>query len=78
MEDVVTALSGQIMALLPQARPALGEARYAEMAGRTAQIRQEARRGVNAKTLVESKIWLDQALAELLGLVPRKPERPTA
>lgn len=68
---VVTALTGQIQALLPQARPALGEARYAELAGRTGQIRREAGRGANELTLIEAKAWLDQVLAELLGLLPR-------
>ena len=68
---VVTALTGQIQALLPQARPAIGEARYAELAGRTGQIRQEAARGANELTLIEDKAWLDQVLAELLGLLPR-------
>ena len=70
-QAVVTALAGQIQALLPQVRAALGEARYAELAGRTGQIRQEAARGANELTLVEDKEWLDQVLAELLGLLPR-------
>lgn len=52
-----------------QARTALGEAAYAEVAARTGQIRHEALRGVNDKTLLEGKVWLDGALARLLGLV---------
>jgi hypothetical protein len=65
----VTALADQVSALLPQARPRLGEARFAELAGRTSQIRQEALRGINAKTLLEDKVWLDEMLAELLGVL---------
>ena len=45
------------------------EAAYAEVAARTGQIRHEALRGVNDKTLLEGKVWLDGALARLLGLV---------
>jgi hypothetical protein len=71
-QTVVKALTGQIQALLPQARAALGEARHAEIAGRNGQIRQEALRGVNDKTLVEDKAWLDQTLSDLLGLVREK------
>jgi hypothetical protein len=65
----VAALAAQVEALLPQARAGLGEARFAEIAGRTGQIRQEALRGVNDKTLVEDQAWLDLTLAELLGVV---------
>jgi hypothetical protein len=69
LREAVAALATQVDALLPQARGALGEARFAEIAGRTGQIRQEALRGVNDKTLVEDQVWLDQTLAELLGAV---------
>ena len=74
LPSAVAALSAQIFSLLPQARPGLGEARHADIASRAGQIRQEALRGVNHKTLVEDKAWLDAVLAELLGLVGRKPQ----
>ena len=74
---VVSALCDQVGALLPQARARLGEARHAEIAGRTDQIRHEASRRINAKTLVEDKAWLDQTLAQLLGLV-EEGGRPSA
>ena len=67
LRAAVAAVAAQIGDLLPQARAALGEARFAEIAGRTGQIRQEALRGVNDKTLAEDKVWLDRMLAELLG-----------
>jgi len=68
LRSATAALAAQILALLPQARPALGEARFAEIASRAGQIRQEALRGVNDKSLVEDTPWLDQTIAELLGL----------
>ena len=73
MQRVVIALTDQIEALLPQARDRLGEPGFAKVAGRTSQIRHEALRGVNDKTLLEDKVWLDQKLAELLGLVTARP-----
>jgi hypothetical protein len=69
VRDAVAALAAQVDALLPQARDALGEARFAEIAGRNGQIRQEALRGVNQKSLVENQVWLDRTIAELLGAV---------
>jgi len=67
--DAVAALAAQVDALLPQARGALGEARFAEIASRNGQIRQEALRGVNEKSLAENQVWLDRTIAELLGAV---------
>jgi hypothetical protein len=67
------ALAAQVFELLPQARPGLSEARYAEIAARAGQIRQEALRGVNDKTLVEDKPWLDQTIADLLGVINGNP-----
>lgn len=69
LQQVIVALADQIDALLPQARAKLGEAGFAELAGRTGQIRHEAVRGLNDKTLLEDKAWIDQTLAKLLGLV---------
>jgi len=71
LQAAVVGLAGQVEALLPQARQTLGEQRFAELAGRTGQIRQEALRGINEKTLLEDRVWLDQSLAELLGVVQR-------
>jgi hypothetical protein len=71
LRSAIIALAGQVEALLPQARSALGEARFIEMVSRNGQIRQEALRGVNDKTLIEDQAWLDQALADLLGVVGR-------
>ena len=68
IRTTIGALTAQIGSLLPQARAVLGEARFAEIAGRAGQIRQEALRGVNDKTLAEDMVWLDRTLAELLGL----------
>lgn len=75
VRDAVAALAAQVEALLPQARAGLGEARFAEIAGRTGQIRQEALRGLNDKSLVEDQVWLDGTLAELLGVVGGAPGR---
>jgi hypothetical protein len=72
LQAVVMALAEQVAVLLPQARACLGEARFAGLAGRTGQIHHEALRGVNDKTLLEDKVWLDETLAELLGLVAPK------
>ena len=69
LQRVIVALTDQIGALLPQARSRVGEAKFAEIAGRVGQIRHEALRGLNDKILLEDKVWLDQALAELLGVV---------
>lgn len=71
VREAVAALAAQVDALLPQARAALGEARFAEIAARSGQIRGEARRGVNDKTLAEDQVWLDQTIAELLGAAGR-------
>jgi hypothetical protein len=73
IQAVVEALAAQLEELIRQARPSLGEARFAELAARAGQIRQEARRGVNGKTLLEDKVWLDEKLGELLGRVSRRP-----
>jgi hypothetical protein len=73
MQAVVEALAAQLEALISQARASLGEARFAALAARVGQIRQEARRGINGKTLLEDKVWLDEKLAELIGRVSRPP-----
>jgi hypothetical protein len=73
----VIALADQVSAMLPEARPRLGEAGYAELAGRTGQIRRAALLEVNETALLEDKVWLDRTLATLLGLVrdcPRDTE----
>lgn len=72
IQTVVEALATQLEELIRQQRPSLGEARFAELAARAGQIRQEARRGVNGKTLLEDKVWLDEKVAELLGRVSRR------
>jgi hypothetical protein len=73
MQAVVEALAIQLEALIRQARTSLGEALFAALSARVGQIRQEGRRGVNGKTLLEDKVWLDEKLAELLGRVSRLP-----